>query len=134
MTVTRVERNLLQPKALQAIVLAFKQASNFEACLEAIVKMTTKSGPLSFALASSALFVDEVVTRLAYPKAIVRKNLLMAVKALSRAATSKARLALDYGLYGVVRQLSEDASQVLVAQLARQQLAEWDGDLEFAST
>lgn len=77
-------------------------------------------------LGSSALFVCEVVKRLHYPKAVVGKTLLGMLRQIHQHHPDPQALVRDFDLYKVVLKLSQNDSQVLVAELADQLLQDLD--------
>lgn len=129
--VSRVESVLLKAESVHAIVNAFCRSNNFEACLAAVLRIVSKSAVMSAALGSSSLFVTEVVRRLAYPKAIVRKSLLNVAKCLYKHHRDRMRLAVHFNLFTVVKQLSlaKGMNQVLVLTLAQDLLRSFRNDL-----
>lgn len=65
--------------------------------------------------------------RLHYPKAVVGKTLLSMLRQIHQHHSNPAALVRDFDLYQVVRLLSRNESQVLVAELAGKLLQDFDG-------
>ena len=78
------------------------------------------------ALGSSAPFVLEVMQRLHYPKAVVGKTLLSMLRQIHQHHSDPQALVRDFDLYKIVLKLSQNDSQVLVAELAGQLLQDFD--------
>lgn len=78
------------------------------------------------ALGSSPTFILEVMERLHYPKAVVGKTLLSMLRKIHQHHTTPATLVRDFNLYQIVLKLSQNESQVLVAELAAQLLQDFD--------
>ena len=114
LSVSRVESVLIETRSIQAIVNVFCRSQNFEACLETLLTIVSKSAVMAAAMGNSSLFITEVVHRLTYPKAIVRKNLLMIVKCLYKHHTDRLSMAVDFNLYAIVKQLAKDDRMVRV--------------------
>lgn len=79
------------------------------------------------ALGSSPTFIVEVMERLHYPKAVVGKTLLSMLRQIHQHHSAPAALVRDFDLYQIVLKLSQNESQVLVAELAAQLLQDFDG-------
>lgn len=63
----------------------------------------------------------EIVTRLSYPKAIVRKNLLKMLKSIIEGSRNPKMYVTEYhGIYPIVRTLAEDGNMILVKEIANQ--------------
>ncbi|CAM9364055.1 unnamed protein product [Discosporangium mesarthrocarpum] len=124
----RVAKLLVLPTNLDKTIFLFCTArqAEFEKVVEELHRMMDKSLLLVKALGSSATFIEEIKSRLHYPKAIVGKTLLTMLRAIHRHHPNPRALTRNFDLYPSVRALARNESQVLVAEIATQLLQEFD--------
>lgn len=124
---TMIERKLLEPTALSQIVEllcrpGLAESTQFEAILQPLQDMLSKSVFLSRALGRSSRFMEEIARHLEHPKAIVRTTLLKMLKSLLEHHDDLKTLILQFDLYPKISALSEDRSRAIVSLLADQLL------------
>ena len=126
-----VELAMSQPKALDHLFSIFHSAhaSHFEHCVKVILQMLQGSPMLAESISRSGLFVEELVTRLSYPKAEVRISLLKIIKAIASAAPLEfKRILLDHDILNAVAAVATEAREahrVLVLEVATRLIQEW---------
>lgn len=130
---SRIESVLLEPVHLFKLVSLFRSAeqTDFENLLDPLLEILTKCVRLNQALGYCGLFVTEMVTRLSYPKAMVRKNLLKMLKSMFEASPEPTRFVFDFGLYPVVQRLAQDENMILVMEIANQLLQGFTASLQY---
>jgi serine/threonine protein kinase len=123
-----VESVLLKPANFTLLINVFQSSrkDKFENLLEPFLDMISKSVNLNRALARSSLFVMEIIERIKYPKAIVRKNLLNMLKQLFDKHDNKRQFVLVYNLYPVVQNLAADNVMILVKEISSKLLKDID--------
>lgn len=117
----RVEDELLKPEGTEALLNCFvlSKSNSFENLLDPFLKLCRLSSPVTIALARSQL-IRRIIDRLGASKAVVRLNLLRVLRAVCEVHPSRATLVERYGLYGIVKGLSQNDGAVLVRELARE--------------
>ena len=87
--------------------------------------MMAKSPVFSRGLGASGLFLSNLLKRLKGSEAIVLCSLLKMLQVLHQFHPSPRQLVLDNDLYGVVKEIAQMESQVLVSQVANRLLVDF---------
>lgn len=87
--------------------------------------MMTNSSQFSRALGASGLFISSLLRRIKITEAIVLCSLLKMLRMLHQHHPSPRQLVLDNDLYGVVKEIAQLESQVLVSQVANELLVDF---------
>lgn len=119
----RLEDELTKPAGLESLLTCFVscKANSFENLLDPLLKICRLSTRITIALAAKSAFFKRVIDRLAnHGKAVVRLNLLRVLRTVCDVHPNRAILVERYGLYEIVRKLSEGDGAVLVRELARE--------------
>lgn len=120
-----MEDELIKPESINALLQCFvtAKANSFENLLDAFLKLTRLSTPITIAMTKSSAFFKRIIDRLANnSKAVVRLNLLKILRTVCEVHPNRAMLVEKYGLLGVVESLSQGGGDgaVLVRELARE--------------
>ncbi|KAF7966406.1 hypothetical protein HWV62_38446 [Athelia sp. TMB] len=119
----RLEDELTKPAGLESLLACFvsSKANSFENLLDPLLRICRISTRITIALAAKSAFFKRVIDRLAnHSKAVVRLNLLRILRTVCDVHPNRAMLVERYGLYEIVRKLSESDGAVLVRELARE--------------
>ncbi|OSX57176.1 hypothetical protein POSPLADRAFT_1050231 [Postia placenta MAD-698-R-SB12] len=116
----RIEDQLMQPPALEALLKCFVSAksNSFENLLDPFLKIFRISNGITIGIAKSQFF-KRIIDKLSHNKAVVRLNLLRILRTVCEAHPNRALLVERFGIYDIVMRLSEDGA-VLVRELARE--------------
>jgi len=134
----RVQQVLLLPESLLRVVDLFRSAhaTTFQSILAPLVNMADRCPPLATALATTGIFVSELVARLRSTKAAIQlKQLLRLLGCLFDHHPRPVEMVANFGLYPPVAEMATgDTRFTLVQQIAKGLLASFDAQLEAVVT
>lgn len=117
---SRVEDLLSQPTSITRLLGCFVHAkvNSFENLLDPFLKICRLSSLVVIAISSTHPFFQKLAERLNHSKAVVRLNLLRLLRIICEASPERVAIVERYGFLGIVRQLREKDSAVLVKEMA----------------
>ncbi|KAK9722997.1 Protein kinase of the Mitotic Exit Network, variant 3 [Basidiobolus ranarum] len=122
-----VEAVLLLPDNIRTLTKAFVYAKNssFTNLLEPLQKLMRLSKPVNRGIAKPN-FMGKLLEKLSHPKASVRLNLLRILRSVYDYSLNPKGLVNDYSLLPLVDKLSKEDPAVLVCEIAREMLLQFE--------
>ena len=127
---SEIERSLLRPSSLRKFIALFQSAQSeyFESVVKIFMSMLESSTKLAEAIGRTGVFVSEITSRLSYPKAEVRINLLKLLAIVANTHSDLQDLLLEHNLPAIVTSVHRAAKNskfVIVSTFAEQLLNSW---------
>jgi len=115
-----VEPALCEGDAIGNLIWSFRtlHQENFEKVSECLLELVQASNQLAQGLGRQKEFINELISRLQYPKAKIVLNLLRTLQHLFTNHLQQVQFIRDFELQRAVQKLAEDQEKVLVNKLA----------------